>query len=1033
MKQFIKHKIFLRTSLLFLIYSSLLNAQYNSTNFVRYNINNGLSNNSINCILQTSDNFLWVATKDGLNRFDGQFFKIFKFDASDSLSLPENYVMSLLESSDSTFYIGTWGRGLCIFDPKKESFKSIDPIGSENNYIQALFEDSKNNIWYGTTTKGLSKFEPKTGKITTYSKSLNSFPSNNITYLLEDKNNILWVGTWDNGLVEFNPKTEKVVNHYIHNNQDETSISDNGVWYLYTDADEYILLSTFKGVDKFDFKTKKSTRLTEELPELNSIKNSTIRLAFKDKKDRLWIGTYDYVGLFLIEETHSEQRYLYFRNEEDDINSLSSSRIRWVYKDRKGNFWVGTEDGLNKLPFKNNFIQYRHLPIRKTSINGRVVSSIFQGKDGTLWVGYGGSGFDKIDLASNNKIHYLNNSSNNSLSNNDVITIYEDRFGIVWIGTMDGGLNRFDKRSNRFTRYLYDKNKKFGIASNWVQQVLETKKGELLVGTNEGLQIFDRGKELFYAFAPSLSDSFVIMPQYVSVNSLFEDSEGNLWIGTWLDGLFRFNPKTKRYSHFFPDIKNNYSVSSSKITAINEDHLGNIWIATHSGGVNKYDKEKNKFYHFTTKNGLPNDVTFGIQEDQKGFIWISTMKGLARFNPVTENFRVFDVNDGLIDDQFNWRASFVGNDGSFYFGGINGFIKFLPDEIKFDSIPPPIAFTSFKIFNREVSLPQSLNATKKIELNYDQNFFSFEFSALDLEPNYKHSFKFMLEGIDPDWVDANGRPEAFYTDIKPGEYKFLVKAANADNIWSNPISMAIVIYPAWWNTWWFRSILFIVVALIAYIIYRAHLKQLLEIERIRLSIASDLHDEIGSNLSSISVDSQLLIGSNTLNENEKELSQFISQTAKETIEAMRDIIWFINPRRDFNISTIFKMKDTASKLLAGISWKFQIDGEIKIDSYNLEVKRNIFLIYKEALNNVVRHSSAKNCDIIVKGIHSTFYMIIKDDGIGFKNESIIENNGLKNMRRRAEKIGAFLKIDSKKDSGTEIIFTYENKKKYFQK
>jgi len=1015
------------------LYSTLIQAQYNSTNFVRYNIKNGLSNNSINCILQTSDNFLWIATKDGLNRFDGQSFKVFKYDPADSLSLPENYVMSLLESSDSTFYIGTWGRGLCIFDPKMESFKRINFSASENNYIQALFEDSKKNIWYGTTTSGLSKYNPSTGKITTYSKNLNSFPDNNITYILEDKNKMLWVATWNSGLVQFDPEAGKVINHFIHNIKDKSSISDNGVWYLYVDSDGTILLSTFKGVDRLNPITKKSIKLTYELPELNAINNSTIRLAFKDSENRLWIGTYDYVGLFLITTEKSKSNLFYFRNEEDDINSLSSSRVRWVYEDRKGNFWIGTEDGLNKLPFKNNFIQYRHLPIRKTSINGRVVSSIFQGKDATLWVGYGGSGFDKIDLSSNKITHYVQNNSENSLSNNDVVNIYEDHNGTVWIGTMNGGLNKFDTKSNRFTKYTFDINKKFGIASNWVQQILENKNNDLLIGTNEGLQLFDRQKELFYPFAPLLSDSSVIMPSDVSVNSLFEDREENLWIGTWLDGLYKYNPRTNKYSHFFPDNKNNYSVSSSKITAINEDHFGNIWIATHSGGVNKYDKSKNKFYNFNTKNGLPNDVVFGIHEDEKGFIWISTMKGLARFNPVTENFRIFDVNDGLIDDQFNWRASFVGKDGSFYFGGINGFIKFYPHEIKFDSIPPPIAITSFKIFNKEVILPQSLSATKKIELNYDQNFFSFEFSALDLEPNYKHSFKFMLEGIDPDWVDANGRVEAFYTDIKAGKYKFLVKAANADNVWSNPKSIAMIIYPAWWSTWWFRSILMFVIAMIAYVIYRSHIKQLLEIERIRLTIASDLHDEIGSNLSSISVDSQLLMSSPSLNENEKELSQFISQTAKETIEAMRDIIWFINPRKDFNISTTLKMKDTASKLLAGINWKFDMIGDIKIDSFNLEVKRNIFLIYKEALNNVVRHSLAKSCEIIIKGNHSSFWMVIKDDGSGFEFETITENNGLKNMRRRAEKIGAVLQINSNKDLGTEIALNYENKKKYLKK
>jgi ligand-binding sensor domain-containing protein len=1032
-----RHFLKLLTFLFFFSLCKTLTAQLRSFAFERLTIEDGLSNNSINCILQTRDGFLWIATKDGLNRYDGQSFKIFKNIPLDSTSLPENYVMCLLESRDGTLWVGTWGGGLCKYNAMYEIFTKVDSPSSLDDYIQCLFEDSQNNIWYGTTTGGLNKINFKTQDILSYNKnSLGSkkFPADNITFITEDRRGFLWIGTWNDGLIRFIPQAE-TFKQFIHNPANEYSIANNGVWHLFIDDEKYIWLSTFSGVDLFDLNTLEITHQPNFSAEEKSRLTTPIRQILKDHYGKYWIGTYDYRGLFYYDKSlikkHLNKNVLSaFLNEEDNLKSLSSDRIRWMYEDRNFNIWIGTEDGLNKIPATKSFMQYRHFPLRETSLGGKVVSSICEGKNNSLWVGFGGGGFDKIDLNTNAISHFNHYSDQqHSLSNYDVVTIYEDKKGAVWIGTRYGGLNYFNPQTGRFKHYLNDLKNPNGIISNWVQQILETRSGQLLIGTNDGLQIFDREKESFTSYNPVIKNDSNAFPLTLSVNALFEDREENLWIGTWLQGLFCYLPNEQKLYHYVPDVRNPFSLSSSKVTTIIQDSHGFIWVGTHSGGVNKFDKKTGKFYHFSTHNGLPNDVVFGIQEDKSGNLWVSTLNGLVKFNVSSNIFRVYDVVDGLVHNQFNWRASYKSKSGKMYFGGINGFVAFYPDSIVVDTILPPVAFTSFRVFDKEAALPKALASTKEIVLQYDQNFISIEYAALDFSPNQKHNFAYMLKGVDPVWVNAGRRTTAFYTDLQHGKYTFSVKASNADNVWSEPISLSIIVLPAWWMTLWFRLLVIIIVILIGILIYRYRVNQLLKIERIRYDIASDLHDEIGSNLSSISVDGQMLLRSSSLNKIERELSFDISKTAMQTIDAMRDIIWFINPQNDASQDILFKMKETAAKLLIGIDWSFNFSPAIRLDILSLEVRRNIFLVYKEVLTNVVRHAEAKKCSVELIKDSNRLDIIIQDNGKGFDIRNVKMNYGLLSIKKRAENIKAKLEITSELGKGTRVILKVPTRKK----
>lgn len=1001
--------------------------------FDHFTISDGLSNNSINDILQTHDGYIWIATKDGLNRYDGQNFKIFKRDLFDSTSVPENYIMCLIESRDSTLWVGTWGGGLCRFDPAQEQFVRYDHSDPADDYIQCLFQDRDDHIWYGTTRHGINRLDPKTRQITTIARHIDRpahFPSDNVSSITADKNGWLWLATLDAGVIHFNP-ADHAFQQYAHHPDAEHSLSINVASHVFNDRDRILWISTDLGINQLDLQNRRIDRQLGIPENLKSFLTTPIRQTLRDSRGRLWIGTYEYRGLLLVEEKDGLiTRFRHLRHEDDDPGSLISDRIRWLYEDHRKNIWIGTEDGLDKLPASQPFHQLKYMPMRPSTLGGRIVSSICPGRDSLLWIGYNGAGFDRYDLRNQKITHFKPEPGNpNALSEEDVITIYEDEAGILWIGTSRGGLNRYDPSNHVFRHYLHQPANPASLRSNWVQQILETRQGLFLVGTNDGLQIFDKKKNTFTTFSPAIENGPVSFPENISVNALFEDGQGEIWIGTWLDGLYRYIPGSKSLHHYAPDPNDSLSLSSNKITSISEDSRGWIWIATHSGGMNCFDKNRNCFTSFTTQNGLPNDVVFALLEDNRGMLWASTLKGLVRVDPLNRTFRIYDTYDGLINNQFNWRASCKTRSGLMYFGGIDGLVYFHPDSVKLENVPPPLVIQAFKIFNKESALPHVQKQSAVKTLQHYENFFSIEYAALDIAPQHKHRYAYKLEGIDPDWVQAGSVRTASYTDIDPGSYRFFVKACNADGVWSEPVSLAIRILPAWWMTWMFKVFiaLSILVALLLFFRYRLH--HLMEIQRIRLNIASDLHDEIGSNLSSISVETQLLLSAANLDGYHREQLNNISETARETIDAIRDIVWFINPKNDMTKDLILKLQETASRLLVGIHWTLNSSPEIRFDEMDIELRRNIYLIYKEALTNIVRHSGATTCSIKLFETNAALELVIVDNGRGFDSSRETEESGLLNMRRRATRIKAQLAITSHPAQGTQIRLTLPRRKK----
>ena len=527
-------------------------------------------------------------------------------------------------------------------------------------------------------------------------------------------------------------------------------------------------------------------------------------------------------------------------------------------------------------------------------------------------------------------------------------------------------------------------------------------------------------------------------------------------------GLIKVNPVDGNCTLFLPDESNPQSISSNIINSVNEDNRGNLWIGTDKG-LNNLDRKTNSFILFTTKNGLSSDYISGIEVDDEGNLWLSTVRGVSRFNPLLPHgsqFRNYDTDDGLQGLEFVDGSSFKNNGGEIFFGGTNGFNKFNPSEVRDNQKQTEVAITSFYLFGKpQLTYLQILN-TETITLGYNENFFSFEFNAFDYTNPEKNQYAYQLEGFDKDWVEIGNRRFASYTNIDPGEYTFHVKASNSDGVWNETgASISLIIKPPFYRTWFAYIIYMLFVGAGLYSLRKYELRKRkvknelllkeereksklteaqlraekaelqalalesekkLEEQKIRARIASDLHDEIGSNLSSISLMSELIQKDGKIDQEAYGKIQRIQKVAKGSSQAMRDIVWLTNPFTDNIKDLISKMNEVANDMLGNINWEFDFPPRLKEIKLIPEVKRNIFFIYKESLNNIHRHASAKFVKISLEVSNDKMFLRIKDNGKGFNTSTAFSGNGLKNLRSRAKEINAELNVESSQEGGTSI-------------
>jgi len=790
-----------------------IQAQTRTIRFEKIAAEDGLSQNAVLTIVQDQRGFMWFGTEGGLNKYDGYQFTVHKHDSEDPSTLSDDFVSVIYEDRNGDLWVGTRS-GLDRMDRATGTFTRYqhdpgDPHSLGGTWTVAIHEDSEGALWVGTEDGGLDRLDRETGAFVHYQHDPDdptTLIDNYVREIYEDRDGALWVGT-DSGLDRLDRATG-VFFHYQHDPDDPQSLGGEKVSAILEDRQGVLWIGTEDGgLSQFDRSSQTFTRHQHNADDPHSLSHDRVRAIFEDSTGRLWIGTQNGLDLY----DREQDRFVHYRHNPNDPHSLSSNAVWSIYEDRAGVLWFGTYGGgvskYNRAT--DQFALYQHNPGLSNNLSDNMIWAIHEDRSGMLWIGTFNGGLNRLDRDSDTFTVYRHDPQDPaSLSSDDVRAILEDREGVLWVGT-SGGLDRFDPQTETFTHLRHDPNDPTSLSENRVLVLYEDRSGNLWVGTrNEGLNRFDRDTETFVRYQHDPDDPFSLSDDRVW--ALYEDSTGALWVST-LAGLNVLDMATGRFTHHAHDPDNPQSLSNDQTFSLLENPTGVIWIGTWGSGLDRFDRDTQTFTHYTEKDGLPDNVIYGIEVDSEGHLWMSTNKGLSKFDPRTETFQNFDVSAGLQDNEFNVGAHFKSNSGEMFFGGIQGFNAFYPEQVTGNPHVPPIVVTAFSKFNEVVRT--DLSPDEHIPLSYQDDFISFEFAALDYTAPEKNQYAYMLEGQDPDWVAAETRRHVDYTNLRGGEYVFRVKGSNNDGVWNEEgIAIRITVTPPVWETWWFRGIVLLVLA-----------------------------------------------------------------------------------------------------------------------------------------------------------------------------------------------------------------------------
>jgi signal transduction histidine kinase/ligand-binding sensor domain-containing protein/DNA-binding response OmpR family regulator len=805
---------FLLLTLFSLLFYEALYGQEKSYHFKHITTNDGLSQSNIHCILEDSKGFMWFGSADGLNKFDGYQFTIYKNKPSDSSSLSNNIIKDILEV-DNQLWIATTGGGLEIFDREKDRFthhrhNPLDPYSISNDNILTLYKDRKSVVWIGTRGGGLCMYDNSTNRFISYlhdDLNENSINNNYVTAIHEDAKGNLWIGTEQAGLELFD-REKKIFLHHTHTPGEET-IGSNHVRSLLNDSQGTLWVGTNNGLSYYDPENQNFITYRHDPENIHSIGHNVIQTLTEDKDGNIWIGT-ENGGISIL--NIKTQIFTHIKQDENNLFSLNDNSIYSIYQDSKNDIWIGTySGGINYFNKKSNKFNLVNKSSNKNGISHDKVVCFYEDQNDNFWIGTDGGGLNKLDRKTGNFTYYQHNPDDSlSISGNYILSILEDEQHNLWLGTWAAGLNKFDRKTNTFHRFKHEPDNPHSLSTdNTWHTLIDSKSNFWICTIFGGINRFDRKKNEFIRYLHNDKD-----PNSIEANDIhyvYEDSRKNLWIGTAGGGLALYKPDIDGFIHFKHDINDPGSLSNNYINYITEDSKGNLWIGT-KAGLNLFDRKNKNFTIYRQEDGLPNDIINGILEDQYGNLWISTSKGISRFNPQSKTFRNFDVQDGLQGNDFFHGACYKTKNGEMYFGGHNGYNSFFPDSIKDNDYIPPVVLTNFQIFNQQVeiqekgsALQKHISETKAIMLSNQESVFSFEFAALNYAQPEKNQYAYMLEGFDKEWIYVGNKRTATYTNINPGEYIFRVKASNNDGIWNQEgTALSIIITPPYWQTWWFR-------------------------------------------------------------------------------------------------------------------------------------------------------------------------------------------------------------------------------------
>jgi signal transduction histidine kinase/ligand-binding sensor domain-containing protein len=938
----------------------------------------GLSHNTVYAILQDARGFLWFGTQDGLDRFDGLEFVSHKHDSDDPRSLASSWITALLEDRDAVLWVGTRA-GLHRMAPDGSGFDRValatESAGEATRLVTALAEQPDGTLWVGTD-RGLFSLDPARARVAAYRHdpaNPASLANNVVQRIRVAPDGIVWV------LTEA-PGTPLTLNRFTGSFE---RIAIPATWAFEFTGEGDVWIDPRAPVSQARLRSGGG----------GSARARGIVALRHDSRDRLWVGTYE--GLYVRDADGTLQIVPTLHLGAGAL----SGEVNTIVEDRAGSVWFGTFGGVLRYdPQAKPFAHLSHEPGSRDTIASNAVSAIYEGQDRRLWVGTYGAGLDEIDRAGGRVVHHRRHPGDAaSLCSDYVWDIAPSHGGALWVGTT-GGLCRLE--NGRFRAVPVPP------AAVNALSLLEDPDGRVWVGTSTGLYALDPGSSAVRLVGGP--DTGLTSP----VDTLHRERDGRIWLASAGAGTLAVHDPATGRSAAFP-------ITPEGIWDIASSGDGTMWLATGAGLV-RFDPVSGTSDRIRPDAAAAGAVHYSALVDAGGRVWTGTNKGLVRYDPGTRAFRRYDLGDGIGNIEFNRHAAHAGPGGRLFFGGMNGITSFVASEIEDNDQQAPVVMTGIQTLSRTGERRISPFGLERLVLGPADYTVSFEFAALSYTQSAKNQYAYMLEGFDAAWVSAANRRFARYTNLPPGEYVLRVRGSNHDGIWSGQqAALAVTVLPPFWQTWWFR---FAAVALVAVALALAHkirVRRLLELERLRLRIASDLHDELGSELSGIALASSLIGREDRLTDRDRRRLADVSATAARVMTGLRDIVWYINPEQDTLESLEQRMRSAARTLLDGVASDFESRG-ISPVPIDMDQRRHLFLIYKELLANIVRHASARHVSIRLDATGNLLRLEVSDDGVGMEGEKTTTGTGLSSIRRRAAAMGAALEVESAPGQGTRV-------------
>jgi ligand-binding sensor domain-containing protein/signal transduction histidine kinase len=981
----------------------------------------------IECILKDNRGYMWFSGSMGIYRYDGTHVYHYAKKELSKNAFTSQGAWLMFEDSNHILWTCTTSGALMRYDPALDQFLLMnDTSTSLRKPAYSFAEDSEGNFWIGTMGSGLYRYHPQKKEMEHFTKSSDptSISDDYITSIAKDSKGNLWLGT-TGGLCYLDVKSKSITRLKLVNENAEDVYRYRVIRGLHIANDGLLYITTYGGMHVYDMKRQTNKHLLHNPSDSKSLSHNSTFSITEDKQGNLWITSY---GGGLNKYSIRDQSFFSWKKDSSNPYSISSNNIFEIYCDDREILWLGIAD--NKLCYVDlkakPFHRIQHTQ-QSNSIQSGWARTIFQENDSVFWIGYNGNGIDRYNINTGKATNFKNEPLNpNSLGHNTVSGISKDSKGNLWIGTEGGGINRYDVNKKEFTRFTSNE-KKNSIQNNAVSSLLVDDEDNIWVSMfRGGLNVYNPRENRFYAFNDD-SLSATIHASLSGIRHMMKVN-GDIWLST-ANGVVVYDNKKKIFvkieiaeGNLVPSqaSRNVEIFSFSHDAVLVRDDQNTVYTVQYEAA----DKISKRYLF----KGPETEFYNSIIADRNGDLWISTTKGILNVNPKTGVMRQFTADMGLFASGVD-NNLFVDNSGRMFIASLDGINWFYPNEIVKSDVTAPVLLTGLRVFNSRVPIGQSsddslrlkrhISLLDKIELTHNHSFFSIEFSSQDYAGQDKIQYAYKMDGFDKDWIYSGNLRFASYTNLDPGTYMFRVKSANPDGQWNETdTTIPVIIQPPFWQTIWFVGLCILALAAVLLLIHYYRLEQALKVQRVRNKIASDLHDEVGSNLTRISLYADLAQKEAHDGSNKPYLTS-ISSLSRDSVSMMSDIIWSVDISSDSVSSLILRMKDFAFEALQAQHIEIDfVEKNLNQDKVlDPVLKQNLYLIFKESVTNIIKHADATKVTVQLVNENNRFRLSIHDNGKGIVRTKE-KGNGLSNMQRRAKSLNAKLNIQS--DHGTLI-------------